>query len=716
MTDDNTQDLVVQKARVQALTEVKQFESRMLEEISPNEVVSPAIACRPAEGVRKIIFTQDGRYIAAAMGRSIQIWDCQMGKCIQVLTGHTSRILSLVMTADGERLLSSSWRERILWNRKSNQPITVIQTGGLSPLAFLPDENTYLSSVHGSIYFYDLITEKSQRPLHCWGIGNIIDSIAVSADGRRITASSFNARDIAYFNLDMGEKVIILSGHHHSIESLAMTPDGWMLVSGSEDGTLRLWDLDLQRCMGVLVGHYGPVRSVVITPDGKTAVSGSDDRTIRIWDLERRELRQVLMGNSTNVQALAIGPEGQALASGGSDSSVILWDLSTGQPQKTLNGLTRPITCLDQSADELLIACTDHDEKVVRMRKITQGGRCSYSQISLLEHRKNAATAISPDHTMIATGGRKSIYLYDVKSGSLVRELFGHTDFTPGLKFSPDGRWLFSASASLDKTWRIWDVHTGECLRAVDGREEGQIGQYGFGFLPDGQRFLLGGVSDISMWDIATGQHLRKVLKGHDPHMIMALAVHPDGKTFVTGVWDEKIRECDLETGACLRTFEGHQRIISSLAFSQDGRLLISGCEGGLVNYWNYRKGELLATAHNVDQGYLWTTPPDEFAKNGWVHTDRPDLVSLIATDPIGDDLDYIGEDDERFRNYMHIYNDGEMVMNRINDWAHYQELLRLRLGNKEREEFAQIEARVASDRCNYLESGRASEIAEEEA
>jgi WD40 repeat protein len=689
--------------------EIQKFENNLLEKISPQQEINSNIACRSAEGVHQIVFTGDGKRLAAAMGRSIQIWDCQMGKCIQVLNGHTSSIRSLVMTSDGEHLLSSSWQEIIRWNRKSSQPVEVIKTDGQSPLFLLSDGTTYLNAVYSSIYFSDLNTGKRLRSLYCWNYKNIIDSLAVSADGRRVAAGFFEGRDIAYFDSDIGEKMTRLAGHGAQVETLAMTPDGRLLVSGDKNGGLRLWNLDSRSCMSMLAGHYGGIRSVAVTPDGKTVISGSEDRTVRVWDVKMREQRQVLMGNLTTIQALAISPDGRTFASGGADSSIILWDLDTGLPQQTLIGLTRSVSCLNHSSDELLVACTDHDEKLVRLRKFTPDGTCSTSQIRLIEHRKNAATAVSPNHSLIAIGGRKTICLYDAASGRLIRKLFGHTDFAPGLKFSPDGRWLFSASASLDKTWRIWDVRTGECLKAIKVNRDIQIGLYSFGFLPDGKTFLLGGVRTVSMWDMETGQVIQKVLENHEPHMIMALAVHPNGKTFVTGAWDDKIREWDLLTGDCLRIFEGHHRIVSSLTFSRDGSLLISGSEGGVVNYWDYDTSSLLATAYMVDEGYLWTTPPDDFAKHGWLHTNRFDLISLIAVDPNNDDLEYIKEYDERFKDYLKIYNDGEMVMTRINNWSRYQELLNLRIGNKEQEEYAQIEARILAEQRFFLDSGRPS-------
>ncbi len=716
MADKENRNLIVQKIRAQALTEVKQFENQLLEAVSPEEEVSPIIACQPAEGVENIIFTPDGRHIAASMGRSIQIWDCQTGKCIQVLTGHTSSIRSLAMTPVTQTFLSGSWNEVILWDIKTGQPVWTQNGKCCNHLAIFPDGQKYVLGQYRGIHVHEMKTgENLFRESISTGFNSIAGPIVINPSGQMIASAFFDLSVINLCDLASGESKIGLNGHSASVKALAITPDGQTLISGSEDCTLRLWDLESRSCMEVLAGHYGSVLSVAVTPDGKSVVSGSEDKTIRVWDIQDGKQQQVLLGNLAKVQELAISPDGRTLASGGSDSTVILWDLKTGHPLRTLAGLTRSVTSVDLSTAELLVACTSTAEKVIRLRQFTPDGKCEYHQISLVEHRKNAGTAISPDHQLIAVGGRKYIYLYNVRSGQLVRRLAGHTDFAPAIKFSQDGHRLVSGSASLDKTWRVWDVQTGECLKAFNGRSEGQIGMYAIAFLPGGKRFLLSGVSKVSMCDIETGQHIRKVIEHHEPHMIMALAVHPDRKTFVTGAWGENIRLWDLETGILLRVYEGHQRFVSSLTFSQNGRLLISGSEGGVVNYWDYDSGELLATAHNVDAGYLWTTPPDDFATNGWLFTDRPDLVSLKAMNQETGSLEYISEDDERFINYMRLYNDGEMVMNRINEWTRYKELLFLRANNHEELNMKMIEARVKTDQLYQLQPGDLSAAENEE-
>ena len=161
-------------------------------------------------------------------------------------------------------------------------------------------------------------------------------AVAVTPDGQRAVSGS-NDFTLKVWDLESGKELQTLSGHQGSVRAVAVTPDGQRAVSGSSDDTLKVWDLESGKRLQTLSGHRDIVRAVAVTPDGQRAVSGSFDGTLKVWDLESGKELQTLSGHRDIVLAVAVTPDGQRVVSGSSDGTLKVWDLESGQQLRTLD-------------------------------------------------------------------------------------------------------------------------------------------------------------------------------------------------------------------------------------------------------------------------------------------------------------------------------------------------------------------------------------------
>lgn len=244
----------------------------------------------------------------------------------------------------------------------------------------------------------------------------------------------------------MGE-ASVLDGHESSVWSVAFSPDGKTLATGTYGKKIKLWDVDSGKELAVIEGHNNWVTALAFLPDGKTLVSGSEDTTVRFWDVSSRKEIGKIEGHTGTVRALAVSADGKTLVTASFDKTVKLWNVSV-------------------SGDAATAA-----------EKATIEGHTDWVW----------ALAFSPDGKHLATGGSDNTAKV-WKLGAtpeLVANLRGHNNWVTSLAFAPDGKRL--ASASFDRTVRVWSI-AGEAELDIFLGHEGTI--WAVRFTPDGSKIV----------------------------------------------------------------------------------------------------------------------------------------------------------------------------------------------------------------------------------
>jgi WD40 repeat protein len=395
-------------------------------------------------------------------------------------------------------------------------------------------------------------------------------------------------------------ELYVQTNHADIVRAVAISPNGQLAASASNDKTVRLWDVKNGTVLRTLSGHSGTVFSLLFVSD-KILLSGSH-REIKSWDVTTgKVLREI--PSRRNVTSMSLSSDGKILAFAAIDH-VVLLDLALRTrkelrvPRGDLNKMTFRVAFRPSTNGPPVLATT-FDNTVVLWDAATG------QQLGTLEHLATAelkAIAFSPDGKLLAISGTDFWYIWDVEKRE---SLFRGKTLPYGLAFSPDGKLL--ASGSDDGLTKIWETETGKELRTLAPH---RASVRALAFSPDNSLLATGSNdSTINIWDVATG-NLQRTLTGYGA-FIRSIVFSADGKTLVNGGLANKANVWDVATGRLLRTLTGHDADVRVVTYSPDGKFLFTCSQDATTKIWRESDGVELATMILLGDGDWMVVTPD---------------------------------------------------------------------------------------------------------
>lgn len=503
---------------------------------------------------------------------------------------------------DGRRVLSASDDALRLWDLQTGKLLRRFEggRGGTRRMGLSPDGRQALTGTNGGqVVLWDVENGREVRRFD--GHTATVDALAFSPDGKQALSGAFDGT-MRLWDVASGKELRRLDvGPQVQVFSVAFSPNGKHAISGSHMWLLQVWDLDTGKELRRFAGHNHWVLSVVISPDGRLALSGSSDGSVRLWEMATgKQLRQFIH-LKPGVESVAFARDGRRALSTGDDKMVRLWDVETGQELARLEGHTTSGVSVDFTPDGRH-AVSGGADATIRMWRLPAPVPEKVGEVRRFDGHEGPVRSVvfSADGRRALSGsgwpnGDSSMRLWDVESGQQLRRFQG--DGMVGVTqvaLSRDGR--RALSGSMDRVMRLWDVDSGKLLRRFEGARV-------VAFSPDGSRALSDGKDNVfRLWDLESGKEIG-TFAGHTAP-VHSLAFSPDGKHVVSGSGglDQTVRLWDAASFKELNRFEGHQASVVCVAFSPDGRLIVSCGDDTMIRLWDVQSGkELRSLAGHTD-------------------------------------------------------------------------------------------------------------------
>lgn len=447
-----------------------------------------------------------------------------------------------------------------------------------------------------------------------------------------VTTTPANAQEPAI-------STVVQTGHSDRVHAVAFSPNEKIVATGSQDETVRLWDVATGYELRTLRGHTSYVSAVAFSPDGKLVCAGGREGELKVWNAETGELVHDLVGHSWVMNQVSFSADGKRIVSGAADGRVIVWSVKTGEELTGIEGRGTSAAFFPDGK-RVLVGGGKYQE----FGQIWMGSVPSGEELAVFRgHESDIRTVdVSPDGKLAASGAMDGhVIIWSVKTGQQLQVLKNHKTYIEQVRFNKDGTKLISMDGKGNAL--MWAVKGGTVLRELPRLTEG------FDWSKDERFVVTGGKDDaavmldlasgaivrtfagstksdptitelavhpggyrlaarhgsfnkgtVRIWDLASGKLLDHPVSGYKG--VTGIIYSPDGGRFLFGTSDHEVVVLDAESGKELFSEKDHRGAVTCVAFSADGRLMASGSLDSTVVVRDVETGKKVSTV-TLDSG-----------------------------------------------------------------------------------------------------------------
>lgn len=527
---------------------------------------------RDKTSVRALACSADGALLAVGGDEGVlRVLDPATGAGRLILLGHRGAVRALAFDPQGNLLSGSSGESMVRsWEANTGRELCAVR--------LLASANAITVSADGESVAVaaGLTVEVFDR-----GIGGAAprrlahprQAFAVAFVGARTLVSASDDTSIRIWDTRRGEMLRELKGHEDGVHALAASPAGDLLASGGEDAVVRLWRMPAGEPIAVLRGSEGRVHALAFLPNQRVLLSAGDDRRLRFWGLGVNRCLEVVQGHVGRVVGVNFLPDGERVLTAGADGTVRLWSVRRGTQLRVVD-VKRRLTCLSHSTESFAVG-----DSIGRVVLGTLAPDAVPERVIEAHTRWVNAVALSSDGRTLVTGAQdNTLRVWDARTGARRQSFEDHEDGVRCVDISADGTSV--AYGCWDGLVRVRDLETGKIRWSACHARSGVLGVR---FVGSGSVATAGADGTLRVWDARTGRQTAATRLG--PHRLFALAVGPGGDSMAVGDECGTVALLRLDNRA-KTTLGVHQGYVNDLAFSPDGRLLVSVSADGTGLVW----------------------------------------------------------------------------------------------------------------------------------